>query len=226
MAINYNPKIVTDGLVLCLDASNPKSYSGTGNTVYDLTNSHYDFTLTNGATTNTINKIVFSFDGSDDYLNTTLIPSTFWNAGSWSVSLWAYFNSVNKGTDNGMIGHGTQATNNGLHLGERNGRIYFGFFANDLQSNVVLEAQKWYNIVWTFNFVYKLKQIYLNSVFQTSGGTVGYFGDTTDSRIGNYVYNATSDMNGFLNNILFYNKVLSQNEIRQNFNANRGKYNI
>lgn len=30
MAVNYAPRIVTDGLVLCLDAANPKSYPGTG----------------------------------------------------------------------------------------------------------------------------------------------------------------------------------------------------
>jgi hypothetical protein len=28
MAISYNPRIVTDGLVLALDAGNPKSYPG------------------------------------------------------------------------------------------------------------------------------------------------------------------------------------------------------
>jgi hypothetical protein len=36
MAFNYSPKIVTDGLVLYLDAANPRSYPGTGTTWYDL----------------------------------------------------------------------------------------------------------------------------------------------------------------------------------------------
>ena len=30
MATEYNPKIVTDNLVLCLDAGNTKSYPGKG----------------------------------------------------------------------------------------------------------------------------------------------------------------------------------------------------
>ena len=33
MAVGYNPRIVTDGLVLALDAGNTKSYPGSGTTV-------------------------------------------------------------------------------------------------------------------------------------------------------------------------------------------------
>jgi hypothetical protein len=225
------PEVVEDGLVLCLDAGNPKSYPGSGTNVSDLSGSGYDFTMTNGATTNATNGGVFSFDGSDDYLNTTSIPSTFWNSGSWTVSLWAYFNNVDKnngssGNDNGMIGHGTSSTNNGLHLGERIRRIYFGFYSNDLQSDQVLNSNIWYNIVWRFAFGTKQKRIFLNGVQLASGGTVGYSGNTADTRIGNYTYTPNVDMDGFLSNIMFYNKVLTDDEIQQNFNATRSRFGI
>jgi hypothetical protein len=36
MAISYNSKIVTNGLVLCLDAANPRSYPGTGTNWFDV----------------------------------------------------------------------------------------------------------------------------------------------------------------------------------------------
>ena len=45
MATQYSPKIVTDGLVLMLDAANPKSYPGSGTTWYDLSGNNFDFTL-------------------------------------------------------------------------------------------------------------------------------------------------------------------------------------
>jgi len=32
MSFRYSPKIITDGLILYLDAGNPKSYPGTGTT--------------------------------------------------------------------------------------------------------------------------------------------------------------------------------------------------
>jgi hypothetical protein len=44
MGNNYGPKIVTDGLVLCLDAGNSKSYPGSGTDWFDLTG-HDDFTI-------------------------------------------------------------------------------------------------------------------------------------------------------------------------------------
>ena len=229
MALSHSPSIVLDGLVLCLDAGNPKSYPGSGTNVSDLSGSGYDFTMTNGATTNATNGGVFSFDGSDDYLNTTSIPSTFWNSGSWTVSLWAYFNNVDKnngssGNDNGMIGHGTSSTNNGLHLTERIRRIYFGFYSNDLQSDQVLNSNIWYNIVWRFAFGTKQKRIFLNGVQLASGGTVGYSGTGDNTRIGNVTYSPNGDMDGFLSNIMFYNKVLTDDEIQQNYNALKGRF--
>jgi len=59
--------IVTNGLVLDLDASNPNSYPGYGTTVYDISGNGRDFTLVNGLTWNSPG--YFSFDGVDDYMS-------------------------------------------------------------------------------------------------------------------------------------------------------------
>ena len=50
MAFRYSPKIVTDGLVLSVDAANKKSYPGSGTTWYDLSGNAINGTLTNGPT--------------------------------------------------------------------------------------------------------------------------------------------------------------------------------
>ncbi len=39
MGLNYNPAAVIQGLVMYMDITNSRSYSGSGNTVYNLTNS-------------------------------------------------------------------------------------------------------------------------------------------------------------------------------------------
>ena len=39
MSLSHSPRIVTDGLVLCLDASDPQSYIGSGNTIYNRADS-------------------------------------------------------------------------------------------------------------------------------------------------------------------------------------------
>jgi hypothetical protein len=59
--------IVTNGLALNLDASNPNSYPGYGTTVYDISGNGRDFTLVNGLTWNSPG--YFSFDGVDDYMS-------------------------------------------------------------------------------------------------------------------------------------------------------------
>ena len=46
MGIAYNTSMVSDGLVVYVDAANPRSYSGTGNTWYDLRGNR-NFTLQN-----------------------------------------------------------------------------------------------------------------------------------------------------------------------------------
>ena len=66
MATRYSPAIVTSGLVLCLDAANPKSYSGTGTTWTDLSGNGYNGTLVNSPT---FSQGVFTFNGSTNYIN-------------------------------------------------------------------------------------------------------------------------------------------------------------
>jgi hypothetical protein len=45
MGLNYSPKIITNGLVLCLDAGNPKSYSGSGSTWKDLSGKSRNYSI-------------------------------------------------------------------------------------------------------------------------------------------------------------------------------------
>lgn len=63
MGFRYNPSIPKEGLVIALDASNPKSYSGSGTTWADLSGNGNDFTWdgTGG--------VSFTSDGSKSYFN-------------------------------------------------------------------------------------------------------------------------------------------------------------
>jgi len=65
----HSPRIITDGLVLCLDAGNPKSYPGSGTTWTDLSGNGNNGTLTNGPTYNSGNLGSLVFDGVNDYVN-------------------------------------------------------------------------------------------------------------------------------------------------------------
>ena len=65
MGVTYNNRIVTDGLVLCLDAASKRSYPGTGTVWTDLKGGN-NGTLTNGPTFSSDNGGSIVFDASND----------------------------------------------------------------------------------------------------------------------------------------------------------------
>lgn len=67
MGAHSGPDIVTDGLVLCLDAANPESYPGTGTTWTDLSGNGNDALFLGGPLFSSENKGGIVFDGTDDY---------------------------------------------------------------------------------------------------------------------------------------------------------------
>jgi hypothetical protein len=73
MGLGHSPKIVTSGLVLYLDAANPKSYPGSGTNIVDVSKNNNTISLTNGTSFNNNLNGFFSFDGVNDYINTNYL---------------------------------------------------------------------------------------------------------------------------------------------------------
>ena len=112
MAIKHSPRIVTDGLVLYLDAANTKSYPGSGTTWTDISGKSNNGTLTNGPTFDSGNKGTIVFDGSNDYVSETSGLSDSLLQGDWSISFWANFDVVNTGNstnDKPLLQHGSSS---------------------------------------------------------------------------------------------------------------------
>jgi len=227
--IQSYPNIVKSGLVMWLDAGRLSSYPGSGTTLTDLTVNFYNASGVNSPTFSTAEggggSIKF-VRASSQYASVYRVPDSQWTGGSWSVSSWVNFNAVNNGGDNAIVGHGVQAVNNGMHLSERAGKTYFGLYGNDITGTISLSGGIWYNLVWTYNSSGYLKQIYVNGVFDTSGGSVAYGGTGTNVELGRYPWSTTSLLNGNIAIMCFYNKVLSATEVLQNFNADRGRFGV
>ena len=68
MGLAHSPSLVMNGLVLALDAANPKSYPGSGTTWTDLSGRGNTGTLTNGPTYSSANGGSLVFDGTNDYV--------------------------------------------------------------------------------------------------------------------------------------------------------------
>ena len=215
MAFNYSPKIVTNGLVLCLDAGNVKSYVSGSTSWNDLTSNQNVGTLTNGPTFNTGSGGSIVFDGVNDYLNLGN-PSTL-NILNFTVCAWAksstftnYQNIIFKGTTTGQYGIALNSS------GDWTIQPNTGFTGD------ILSLNTWNFFVGTYNGTqitayrngvqkqqYSIAQSYFGSVI-----TVGT--DTVNSRY----------FNGNIAQVSIYNRALSSTEILQNYNALKGRFDL
>ena len=222
--------IVTDGLVLDLDASSSRSYNGSGTTWTDLSSSGNNGTLVNGVGYSSINGGVLSFDGSDDYVSETVgLSDSFWQ-GSWTANFWVNFDTLNTTTGNSdktLLQHGTPGLRQGLHLTQRNSRILFGLFSDDVSGTTVLNTGRWYNVTFVLNNTSYLKQIYLNGALDNSNtGGGAYIGTGTNTRIGGTVLTFGLTFDGFMGGCNFYNRALTASEVLQNYNALKSFYGL
>jgi type II secretory pathway pseudopilin PulG len=218
--------IVNNGLYVNLDAANADSYRGSGNSWKDLSGNQKDGTLVNGVGYSSDKDGLLTFNGTNQYVSDYSIPDSLWNAGSWTVSTWIKFDTVSKGFDNAILGHGSESNNNGLHLCERNGSAYFGLYGNDIVSNAKLSAGAWYNIVFSFDYTTKQKRIFVNGVIDSTGGTVGYNGTNSNTEIGRFHWATGSLMDGSISNMQIYNRTLTNLEVQHNFNNTKSRYDL
>ena len=70
MALHHNPRIVTDGLVLALDAADTNSYPGSGTTWYDLSGNDNHVSMNNSVINSVWSNGAFPLNGSYGFTST------------------------------------------------------------------------------------------------------------------------------------------------------------
>jgi hypothetical protein len=229
MSFNYSPKIVTDGLVLCLDAANTKSYPGSGTVWTDLSKSRNNGTLTNfGSQTiwNSNNGGSIVFDGSNDYVSfNNIIP-----IGDSSKSVFIWFKSVTViSTRQWLFYSGTETNGGRFALEIESSKFTFNYFNAAIQPTT-LTTNTWYYAGVTYNSTTKQLLIYVNGVLQsTTTFPVATISINTGNGATNYIgniFNASIPLNGSVAITQIYNKVLSQSEINQNYNALKSRFGL
>ena len=103
MARRYNPRIVTDGLVLALDAGNTKSYPGSGTTWTDLSGNGNNGSLLNGTGYSSDNLGVLSLDGTNDYIDSYDDADVFVDDNSLTVSIFVNIDESTKSDRGGLV---------------------------------------------------------------------------------------------------------------------------
>ncbi|CAK0743557.1 hypothetical protein CCP3SC1AL1_1210006 [Gammaproteobacteria bacterium] len=222
MAIIIDPNIASSGLLMSIDAANTRSYAGSGLTVTGLVQS-LNGTLINGVGFTSSNSGAFSFDGSNDHLTATLDLRR-----DFTLSCWVYQNNLNFA----YFGLGDPANNAALHIfNSSDGYLRFGMYYNDLQTDgVSFSINTWYNYVFTYlHSSPYTKKIYRNGqqLNAVNSGQAQFTGTGT-FRIGALWSTSASShyANGLISQVQVYGRVLTDSEIKNNFEATRDRYGI
>jgi len=219
--------IVQDGLILHLDAGDTNSYSGSGTTWTDLSGNSNNGTLTNGPTYSSADRGSIVFDGTDDYVSETSGLSDSFLQGDWTISFWVNFDVITTSNTSGriLLQHGSNITRSGLHLEQRNSRLHLGLYGDDLGGSQTLSASTWYNITFTVDTTTRLQQIFIDGSLDNSRTAFGvYVGTGSNTRIGGRALNFSSYLDGKISNVVAYNRVLSAQEISQNYILLKDRY--
>jgi len=220
--------IVTNGLVLWLDAGISPSYPGSGTTWTDLSGIRNNGTLTNGPTFSSSNGGSIVFDGSNDYID---LGSNF-TYQSFTISLWVNAGSTQVQYADIFDNNHTNFRNFVLQQNNNNTNQY-AFGASDASGgiggsvSINLTANTWTNISITFTPSDRVIA-YVNGTFHSQG-------DLANNR--NIFYQAQvlrlaawaaggRNWNGRIASFISYNRVLSSAEILQNFNAQKALFGL
>lgn len=221
MAVHYGPRsvIIPSGLMLNLDASNRRSYPGSGTTWFDISGNDRNGTII-GSPTFTTN--YFSITGDSTYIsipNSGLSPGT----GDFTYSCWVYFNSVDS---NDTI----------FENGSWTDTLLFRY--ESTQFTVYSEGVLRGTVSWTSTI-----GAWVNIVLLRSSNTVSCYINNTltgtpfsmslDINLANpnlflmrSQHTTGQWTNGRISTFAIYNRALSTSEIERNFNILRGRYGV
>jgi hypothetical protein len=222
--------IVTNGLVLNLDAANKDSYPGTGTTWTDLSGNANNGTLINGPSfLPSVNGGVISFDGVDDYISrsynstfnirTGLTLSVFFKRNSIFTQLsdcfilsrvpsWYFYDSYNTGNIRGEV----------FIDGTRRGAV----------ETPIPNDGNWYKVDYTYDSTTGFSRIYRNGSLWTSTQLTGLANYLIDSSNSNFssIFFSNVGKSYLVSNLAIYNRALSATEVAQNYNAQKTRFGL
>jgi len=223
--------IITNGLILNLDAGNAVSYSGTGTTWTDLSGNGNNGTLVNGTGYSSANGGTMVFDGINDYVN--ISDSTYLDLpNTTTMEFWVNSNQLN---NNDIISHRWNcygaAYNPTYASGYVAGKlsIYYalnngGFLAVSTTTTPIIG--QWYHLVGTYDG--STMKVYLNGVLENTRSVSGNI-TQNDAGLAIGSYNGLPNEfagDGKISIVRYYHKTLSATEVLQNFNALKSRYGL
>ena len=226
MAFSHSPNIVTDGVVLCLDAADKNSYIGSGTTWSDLSPSGNDGTLSAAAIGTDVPGSM-DFNGSSEYL--TVTNSTSLQIAANITYDW-WFKTTSTSGEDWFFSNNIGSTPLIMSSIDNSGVIQFQFTDDDGKSvngnyTDTSTLTGWHHIALVSSGT--TATLYTDTV-QKITDTDGSFDTitlTTDFEIARDT-RADRYFAGSMDIFRIYNKALSAKEVSQNFNAQRSRFGV
>jgi hypothetical protein len=225
MSFSHSPKIITDGLILALDVGNPKSYISGSAAWFSLSSPTTSGSLINGPVFDSGSGGSIFFDGADDYvrIQNNLNPS--------NITVEFFCKALVTSSYEYLISNARDCcgTYNGYELKIVSGYPYFQIWNSTtvaVNGTLTLTNQI-YQITGTYDGS-QLK-IYQNGVLTGTVNSILGIGNppSYNLAVGGMGFNpAQYNLTGNIYVGRVYNRALSINEIKQNFNALRGRFGL
>jgi len=225
MAFFRGPNVVTDGLVLALDAANPKSYVSGSTTWNDLSGNNNSGSLINGPTFSSENGGSIVFDGVDDYVSISQ------NINPSNITLEFVYKASVSSPYEYLISNARDCcgTYNGYELQIVDGVPRFSIWnSTQVGVNGILTLT---NQIYHLTATYEGSQlkIYQNSILTGTANSALGIGSPASYNLaigGMGINPAFYNLTGNIYVGRVYNRALSASEILQNYNALKSRYNL
>jgi hypothetical protein len=235
MAFSFQPKTVTDGLVLYLDAANVKSYPGSGTTWTDLSSTATSASLINSPSFSSLNAGAIVFDGINDYGQVShrseIMPTAQITFGAiFKITDWSPSVPITVGYSGPTIiskeTFSSVSVNSGYLIRlDSSGSIYFRINSNGARivssSNGTIQTGSVYHTFATFDGTNVSG--YVNGVLVGTTPFVGTVGSSTNTLEISRNFDGYR-VTGSIYQVQIYNRALSATEVLQNYNAICGRF--
>lgn len=224
MAVYAGPEIVSSGLVLCLDAANANSYPRSGTTWTDLSGRGNVGTLQSGPTYSTTNLGNFSLDGTDDRVLVNCAGNTirvYDSSCHFIVKLPLY-----SGGQRCILSYRGGGAGS-LYIGKSSGGIFC--YYNELNVQSFTSGSVIDNTIVvccvTLDATNNTLSTYINGTLASSVERTGWVSSYATTMYLGYDAGGTNEyMLGNFYQFMHYSRVLTTQEVQQNFNATRGRF--
>jgi len=222
------PDIITDGLVLALDAASERSYPGTGASWYDLTKESNNGSLINGPLFSNDNYGVIDFDGVNDW--SLIVSSPAFTVDTRTVEIIFRMNGSYSNYSPLAVYANGSSTSNRIWLGVQANKFQMhGWGTVDPICTTTIDSDEWYVCTFSYNKPTQAMKVYTNGVLESSvTNTQG--GVSASSSNNWYLASIPGGWQGVtysdtsIASFKIYDRILSDDEVLQNYNSLKNRF--